>query len=142
VRTKLETQAVLRCESKLAEVLAGIEPLQAVSGGAFDDAAPGWSWDLGVSNGPRQDLLIVEVSTVHTNGNGTQDASHKLVRLLRDPGSLADLQADMEQQAQTQSQSQSGSASQGSSQSQSSGGGSGGSGGGSGSSGSGTSGGR
>lgn len=119
VRTKLETQAVLRCESKLAEVLAGIEPLQAVSGGAFEDAAPGWSWDLSVTSGPRQDLLILEVSAAHTNANGTLDASHKLVRLLRDPGALADLQSEMELQQQSQG------SSSGSSQSQSGGSGSG-----------------
>ncbi|MGE3315555.1 MAG: hypothetical protein AB7O26_10605, partial [Planctomycetaceae bacterium] len=99
VRTKLETQAVLRCESKLAEVLAGIEPLQAVNGGGFEDQAPGWSWDLAVMNGPRQDLLIVEVTAGHTNANGTQDASHKLVRLVRDPGAIEDLQSQMEQQS-------------------------------------------
>lgn len=109
VRTKLETQAVLRCESKLAEVLAGIEPLQSVSGGGFEDQAPGWSWDLAVNSGPRQDLLIVEVAAIHTNANGTQDATHRLVRLVRDPDALADLQSQLEQQTGSQSGTQSGS---------------------------------
>ena len=59
VSARLETQAVLRCESKLAEVLAGIEPLQAVSDAAFADEAPGWSWGLTVSSGPREDLLVI-----------------------------------------------------------------------------------
>jgi type II secretory pathway pseudopilin PulG len=119
VRTKLETQAVLRCESKLAEVLAGIEPLVSVSGGAFEDLAPGWTWDLAVNAGPRQDLLIVEVAVVHTNANGTQDASHRLVRLLRDPNALADLQEQMETQSGSGTTTTSGSGSSGGSSSSS-----------------------
>lgn len=115
LRTRLETQAVLRAESKLAEVLAGIEPLQATGGAAFDDAAPGWAWDLAVSSGPRPDLVIVEVTAHHTNGSDVVDASHKLTRLLRDPAAIAELQEELNSLSQSQTSSQSGSQSGGSS---------------------------
>jgi len=101
VRARLETQAVLRSESKLAEVLAGIEPLQDVVGGTFEDEAVGWTWNLAVNPGPRDDLLFLEVSAVHTTAGGSQDASHTIFRMFRDPGFVADTGSDSDSTGST-----------------------------------------
>ena len=51
IQASLETQAVLRCESKLAEVVAGIESLEAADGTAYEDD-PRWVWSLAVDAPP------------------------------------------------------------------------------------------
>jgi type II secretion system protein I len=84
VRARLETQAVLRCESKLAEVLAGIEPLQAVSSTTFPDD-PNWNWSLSIAAGPTEDLLDLEVLVEHPASTGAGQVSFALRRLMRDP---------------------------------------------------------
>jgi general secretion pathway protein I len=84
VRARLETQAVLRCESKLAEVLAGIEPMQAVNNVTFADD-PGWNWSLAIAAGPTEDLLDLEVLVQHPASTGAGQMSFALRRLVRDP---------------------------------------------------------
>jgi general secretion pathway protein I len=87
VRGRLETQAVLRCESKLAEVIAGIEPLQAVNNIQFPDD-PTWNWSLSLAAGPTEDLLDVEVVVLHSGSNGVGLVSFGLRRLVRDPDAV------------------------------------------------------
>jgi general secretion pathway protein I len=87
VRGRLETQAVLRCESKLAEVISGIEPLQPVNNISFPDD-PTWSWSLGIAAGPTEDLLDLEVAVLHSGSNGAGLVSFALRRLVRDPDAV------------------------------------------------------
>ena len=85
VQSRLQTQAVLRCETVLSEVLAGIWPMQPAEGVAFEDAAPGWTWNLLVTAGPHPDLLALQVTVEHADTLGTVNASYSLTRLVRDP---------------------------------------------------------
>lgn len=87
VRARLETQAVLRCESKLAEVLAGIEPLQPMNGASFPDD-PSWVWSLAIQTGPTEDLLDVEILVEHPGSTGAGQVSFGLRRLVRDPDAV------------------------------------------------------
>lgn len=84
VAARLQTQAVLRCESKLAELVAGIEPLEDVTDQPFDDDE-NWMWSLATTTGPHADLLNVTVSARYDGGNQRATAGYSLSRLMRDP---------------------------------------------------------
>jgi general secretion pathway protein I len=56
---QLQTRAVLLAESKMGELVAGIEPLGSGSGGSFTND-PAWRWELAISDGP-----VVGVKWVH-----------------------------------------------------------------------------
>ena len=84
VQARLKTHAILRCESKLNEVSAGVEPLQAANALPFEDDSS-WNWSLTSEPGPHADLLQITV-TVARNGQSSFDsASFSLSRLIRDP---------------------------------------------------------
>lgn len=93
VQARLQTQAVLRCDSILSEVVAGVRPLQPVAGAAFDDAAVGWSWSLDVLAGPHPHLFEVQVTAVHVDEGGLTNASYTVTRYVRDPQLFIDAAA-------------------------------------------------
>ena len=84
-RAGLQTQAANLAQTKLAEVLAGAEPMQQAASIALPEAGPRWSWALAVAAGPTPDLLALTVTTTHTDQRGTPDATFVLRRLTRDP---------------------------------------------------------
>ena len=84
VSARLQTQAVLRCESKLAELVAGVEPLEDVTEQPFDDNE-NWTWSLATATGPHADLLNITVSATYDDGSKRSLASYSISRLLRDP---------------------------------------------------------
>ena len=84
VQSRLRTQAIMRCESKLSEAVAGAIPLQAVSATPFDDDAS-WTWNMQVLPGPHADVLLVVVNVAHPGQGGLSSSSHQLSRLIRDP---------------------------------------------------------
>lgn len=86
IQAKLHTEAVLRCESKLAEAISGAVELSSVSETAFpDDVDPGWTWSMAVDSGPHADLLALEVTVTHESNAGFVDASFTLNSYVRDP---------------------------------------------------------
>lgn len=93
VQAQLQSEAILRCQTKLSEVVAGIEPLQSVSGQPFQDAGPEWSWSLQFGTGPHIDLLDLEVTVAHTDPATQQVVSQSLRRYLRDPQVFLDATA-------------------------------------------------
>lgn len=93
IRGRLQSQAALHCETKLAEVLAGVEPMSAVSEMEIENAGAGWSWSLEIAPGPSPDLLNLAVSVAHVNSQGDGDASFTLRRLTRDPQVFLDAAA-------------------------------------------------
>lgn len=78
-----QAEAVRRCETVLAEALAGSIPLQDSSGEFEDD--PDWSWSVSVLDGPHIDLLSLEVVVAHADQFGREDESFTLVRWVRNP---------------------------------------------------------
>jgi len=94
VQGQLQTRAALLCETKLAEVLSGIEPMTAVSSMPIADAGEGWTWSLEVAAGPTEDLLNIAVTAAHTNDRGETDASLTVRRLARDPQVFLDTGTD------------------------------------------------
>ncbi len=86
--SRLQAEAVMRCESKMAEVIAGIEELKTVSGQPFldDENEDGrWIWKLEVTDSGTADLLEVTVITEHQLAEDNVNASFTLKRYLRDP---------------------------------------------------------
>ncbi len=91
---QLQTEAILRGETKLAEIVAGVEPMDSVSQQMFaDDESRRWSWSLSVLDGPHLDTLQLSVTVTHVRENGSMDASFTLDRLVRDPQIFADAAA-------------------------------------------------
>ncbi|MBA3312662.1 MAG: hypothetical protein M3552_00045 [Planctomycetota bacterium] len=93
VRGQLQTRAALLCETKLAEVIAGIEPMSQTSGMSVEGAGAGWTWSLEVATGPTADLLNLGVTVAHANDRGETDASFTIRRLVRDPQVFLDPEA-------------------------------------------------
>jgi general secretion pathway protein I len=83
LRAKLETEAILRCESKLAEIVAGAEMFQSVSETPFpDDSA--WVWSSTLV--PRDNDLLYEIEVlVERKGAGDGRVRYALKRLAREP---------------------------------------------------------
>ncbi len=85
MRAQLQTHAMLLCQSKLSEVIAGVEPLASVQGAPLDSTASGWTWSLDVAPGPRKNLLELHVHVVLPGEGPTPRAQTSLVRWMRDP---------------------------------------------------------
>jgi len=84
VEARLTTQAILRCESKLAEVVAAIEPLEDVANQPFQDD-DAWTWTLQTADGPHADLQNVTVIVNYDGANTLASTSFSMSRLIRDP---------------------------------------------------------
>ena len=93
VAGQLESEAVLRARTKLAEVVGGIEPVAGVQGESFEDD-PSWTWSLTVSDGPHDDLLLLTITIEHLGSDGTPDATFLLNRIVRDPQLFIDAAAE------------------------------------------------
>lgn len=84
VQGRLQSLAVIRCQSKLSELVAGSIPFQATGATPFaDDVA--WSWSLTLQPTQQADLHLVEVTVTHESQNPAGRASFTLRRMLRDP---------------------------------------------------------
>lgn len=90
VRAQLLTEAAFRCESKLAELLSGVEMLQDTAARPFDDQPMSWEWSAAVSEGSLPDLLQVTVTVRHLREGVPDDVSFTLDRLVRDPQVFVD----------------------------------------------------
>ncbi|MEY2725624.1 MAG: hypothetical protein RLZZ458_1491 [Planctomycetota bacterium] len=83
---RLQSEAVLRCEAVMAEIISGVRPAESSSGSPFEDDEIGnWQWSSQVESGPGADLLQVTVVVEHRPDGGEPNASFSLVRFLRDP---------------------------------------------------------
>lgn len=84
--TRLQTEAVMRCESKMAEVVAGVQELVAVTDQDFTDSDGSgvWQWSLDPAESGTSGLLQVTVSVRYVVG-GEAVAGTSLSRYMRDP---------------------------------------------------------
>lgn len=84
VRGQLAADAILRCERRMNEVIAGVLPLQSTSQSPFEDD-PGWTWSLNVTDSTIPYLLQIEVTVERAGTRSESTAMASLVRLMRDP---------------------------------------------------------
>lgn len=84
VRARLKTQAIIRCETKLAEVLSGAESLTPKSRVPFPDSSA-WNYSVSISETQFPDLLQVDVTVAHSGGTQLANVDFTLRRWMRDP---------------------------------------------------------
>lgn len=90
VQSQLRTQAIIKCQSKLAEVLAGVQPMEPVSQSGFDDDNENWKWSLNVEPGDYENLLKLTVLVQYAGDSESVSTSYQLTRQVRDPAMLLD----------------------------------------------------
>jgi general secretion pathway protein I len=84
VEARLTTKAILRCESKMAEIVAAIEPLEDVTDQPFQDDES-WTWSMQTALGPHADLQNVTITVNYEGANQQASTSFSMSRLIRDP---------------------------------------------------------
>jgi type II secretion system protein I len=84
VQAELQSDAVLRAETQMAQIVSGAIPLTATSNAAFDDHAE-WTWSLTVATGPQLDTLQLTVTVDHKTPKGVVNGQAVLARIIRDP---------------------------------------------------------
>ena len=112
VQCRLHAQGVLRAETIMAELAAGLIPLRSAGGVAFPDDNT-WNWSVSVTSSGHPDLYIVEVTAAHPSATRAGNVSYSLRRYVRDPNvAIAAYEKQLQQQqAQQQQQSSSSSSS-------------------------------
>lgn len=91
VAARLESEAVLRCDGKLAEIVAGVEePVSSADGIFPDDETGNWKWAADVATGNATGLLMVTVTVEHLPDGKNPNAAFTLTRYLRDPQMFID----------------------------------------------------
>jgi len=80
---QLISQAQILCDAKLAEISAGVLPLESVNESPIDEA-PEWAYSVEVSNATQVGLLSVTVN-VYLIGSDRYGRSCRLTRFLPDP---------------------------------------------------------
>ena len=105
VQSRLKTQAIVRCEAKLAEVVAGVEPLQPKTRVPFPDNDQ-WLYSISVADSQFPDLLQLQVSVAHAGNSSLSRVEFSLSRWMRDPSLFQDAAEVQQTEAAQQSQSQ------------------------------------
>jgi hypothetical protein len=83
---RLQSEAVLRCEAKMGEILCGAVEANSSESNSFDDDDTGnWEWSATVSDGGAPGLLELTVLVEHKPGGDEPNAGFTLVRMMRDP---------------------------------------------------------
>ncbi|WP_166827066.1 type IV pilus modification PilV family protein [Thalassoroseus pseudoceratinae] len=102
IDSRLQTQAIVRAESKISEVIANADLMQTTAASPFEEDASTsisgtWTWSLTVSPWEVDATMVnLELTTQYETADGTPAAVFTLRRLVRDPQAIADLQAEQE----------------------------------------------
>jgi type II secretion system protein I len=78
------TTAQLLCESKIAEIAAGVIPAEAASSVAFEND-PRWLYSIAINSLDQEDLLDVRVTVEQSEPTRQQPLSFTLVCWMLDP---------------------------------------------------------
>lgn len=79
----LRNEASILCDAKMAELAAGVIPLQS-SGESIVDEAPDWRYSVSIADGAQPGLLVGTVTVTRIDMN-RQPLSMSVVRFLPDP---------------------------------------------------------
>lgn len=82
VQARLNTQATIRCEAKLNEILAGAEGMRSVSGMAFPDDSS-WTWSQVVTSSNYPELVQIDLMVNHKGTSRLGNVSISLRRWAR-----------------------------------------------------------
>lgn len=95
MKAVLDAEAILRCESKMGELLAGVLAMTSSGAEPFEDNS-NWAWTANVSDQGSTSLLQVEVVVEHTPSSGPANSSWSLTRYVRDPSIFAEVEGTTE----------------------------------------------
>jgi prepilin-type N-terminal cleavage/methylation domain-containing protein len=84
IGAQFKAEAARRCETVMAEAVAGTIPLESTGATPFEDD-PEWSWLLTVTDGPIADLLQVQATVTRPVRYGQPPVQFTLVRWVRNP---------------------------------------------------------
>ncbi len=90
MEVSIRSRAARLCQTKLAEVLAGVVPLSAQADTPFDEA-PDFTWTLAVDSGPTTNLFLVTVTVSHQDSNGFRTEC-SLYEMVLDPAVVGSTQ--------------------------------------------------
>lgn len=82
VQARLKTQATIRCEAKLNEVLAGAEPMSNISGATFPDDS-NWTWSQTVTPSSQPELVQIDLTVSHRGNSRLANSEVTLRRWAR-----------------------------------------------------------
>ncbi|MFO1040137.1 MAG: hypothetical protein U0941_00040 [Planctomycetaceae bacterium] len=86
IAARLQSEAVLRCEAVMGEIVSGVSEATSSDGNKFtDDEEGNWEWSAKVTDGGVTGLLQVTVVVEHKPNGDTPNAAFSLVRYMRDP---------------------------------------------------------
>jgi general secretion pathway protein I len=86
VSARLKTEAALRCEAKMAEIVSGIEEAVSSDEQKFpDDEIGNWQWSADVGSSSATSLLKITVTVEHLPDGKNPNAAFTLSRYMRDP---------------------------------------------------------
>ena len=83
VTARLKTQATIRCEAKLNEVLAGAEQMAARSNTPFPDDSH-WTWSQVVTPSSHKELVQIDMTVSHQGNSKMSNVSVTLRRWARE----------------------------------------------------------
>ena len=84
IEARMRTEAALLCDTKMAELAAGVLPLSGTSGEAIEEN-PNWNYSVSVENASQVGLLAVTVTVAQNNVGNQTPMSLSIVRLMPDP---------------------------------------------------------
>ena len=87
VKARKETTAQLLCESKLAEISAGITPAAVVSG-AISEVDDGWVYSVDMEATDLEGVVLLRVTFVENVPERKQPIRFSLMRWIRDPDAV------------------------------------------------------
>lgn len=83
---RLQSEAVLRCEAKMGEIVCGASEAKSSQANPFEDDDIGtWEWSVQVIEAGAAGLLQITVLVEHKPGGDAPNAAFTLVRYMRDP---------------------------------------------------------
>lgn len=86
VSARLRTEAALKCEAKMAEIISGIEEAVSTDQQQFpDDEIGNWKWSVEIGSGSVTSLLKITVTVEHMPDGNNPNAAFTLTRYMRDP---------------------------------------------------------
>lgn len=105
VQARLKTQAIIRCETKLAEVLAGAESFQGKTNVPFPDDSK-WTYSVSIGDSQFPDLMQVQVLVAHTGNSRLSSVQFSLNRWMRDPSLFQEAAQEQKTEAEAEAQTQ------------------------------------
>ena len=98
VQARLLTQATIRCEAKMNEVLAGAEAMQSRSGMSFPDDS-NWTWSEVVNASSHPELVQIDLTVSHHGSSRLTGVSVTLRRWARQQGLFVQAVSEQKQEA-------------------------------------------